>query len=63
MSCNKEVFERASPSYAEALAKSGYSHKLEYDPKAVEGRAKTRSKKRQVTWFNPPFSQNVKIKV
>ena len=63
ISCNKEVFDKAVPVYRDALAKSGYSHKLEFDPEAATARNKNSNKKRRITWFNPPFSQNVKTKV
>ena len=54
------IFE---PVYKDALAKSGYTYKLEYDPEAAKGRDKNANRKRRITWFNPPYSQNVKTKV
>ena len=49
--------------YKVALAKSRYTSKLEYDPEAAKGRDKNANRKRRITWFNPPYSQNVKTKV
>ena len=36
---------------------------MEYDPEAAKGRDKNANRKRRITWFNPPYSQNVKTKV
>ena len=63
ISCNKEEFEKAAPVYRDALEKSGYKHKLEFDPEAASKNNKSSNKRRKITWFNPPFSQNVKTKV
>ena len=63
ISCNKEVFDKAAPVYKEALSKSGYTHKLEFDPEAAKEKSKNSNRRRKITWFNPPYSQNVKTKV
>ena len=34
ISCNETVFNAAAPAYQEALDKSGYIHKLKFDPEA-----------------------------
>ena len=58
ISSNEQVFDLASPPYQEALRKSGYDFTLNFEPPtASENRKQTR--KRRVTWFNPPFSKNV----
>ena len=56
ISANESVFNAAAPPYQEALKKSGFSHKLEFQPPAPLS-TKKRNRKRNVTWFNPPFSQ------
>ena len=63
ISCNKEEFEKAAPLYMNALATSGYNYKLEFNPQATPEKQNNRKRSRKVTWFNPPFSQNVKTKV
>ena len=62
ISSNKEVFDSAIPPFQEALRKSGYKHVLEYEP-AQEKKKNKRTRSRPVTWFNPPFSLNVKSRV
>jgi hypothetical protein len=63
ISCNKEEFDKAAPLYTDALAKSGYEYKLEFNPEAAAEKPNKRNRSRRITWFNPPFSQNVKTKV
>ena len=55
ISCNKHEFTKARPLYENALKKSGFNHKMEFK----EYIKAPRKRKRNVTWFNPPFSKNV----
>ena len=48
--------------YQDELDKKGYNFKLEYDPTANESKRK-RKRSRKISWFNPPFSKNVKTNV
>ena len=59
------MFNSVAPVYQEALKKAGYSHKLEFQQAEAEPAKKTKSRcrSRKVTWFNPPFSKNVKTRV
>ena len=56
------MFDSAAPPYQEALSTSGYSHVLQYEP-PTERHTKKKNRKRNVTWFNPPFSASVKTNV
>ena len=58
---SKELFEAAVAPCQEALEKSGYKHKLEYETPTKTNKKKNR--KRNVTWFNPPFSLSLKTNV
>ena len=62
ISSNKDVFDKASKPYQEALKKSGYDYTLQYNPDIEQGRKK-RKRGRKITYFNPPFSQSVKTNV
>ena len=62
ISANEDVFIQAIPPYQEALQKSGYDFKLKYSP-TVETQPKKHRRRRNVTWFNPPFSKNVKTPI
>jgi len=58
--CNEEEFTKAAPEYKEALLKSGYNGGLEY----VKTRSSAkRSRKRNIVWFNPPYSDHVKTNI
>ena len=62
ISSTKEIFENAAPPYQEALTKSGYSHKVEFDPPKKKP-SKNKNRKRNITWFNPPYSLSAKNNV
>ena len=63
ISCNKTVFEAAAPTYQDALSKSWYKIKLEFDPDARKQTNAKKNRKRNITWFNPPFSKSVKTNI
>ena len=42
ISCNKEEFDKAAPLYTDALAKSGYEYKLEFNPEAAAEKSNKR---------------------
>ena len=69
ISSNENVFNETSPPYQEALNKSGYNYQLKFketpssNTKNPSGNnRRNRSRKKQITWFNPPYSRNVKNK-
>jgi hypothetical protein len=64
LSSSKEIFDNAAPHYQEALNKCGYRHILKFETGEGTNQAnRTRSRKRNVTWFNPPFSKSVSTNV
>ena len=56
------VLDAVKTPYQEALNKSGHKYKLEYSP-AQELPASRKNRRKPETWFNPPFSLNVKSRV
>ena len=60
LSCNKEEFDRSSNEYQEILKKSGFNTKLDYTPRPTR---RTRRRKREVIWYNPPFDLQVKTNI
>ena len=62
LSSNKEAFDEASPVYQRALKKSGYNYQLKYETANSQTRSK-RPRRRNITWYNPPFSKNVATNV
>ena len=57
---NQALFEASAPPYQAALKAAGYSHKLTFQPRSdmEEEQGRRKNRKRRITWFNPPFSQN-----
>ena len=64
MNCpqTKRHFDEASPAYQRALEKSGYNYQLKYETANSQTRSK-RPRRRNITWYNPPFSKNVATNV
>lgn len=57
ISSDKKSFDLSTTPYQKALDESGYNHKLEFDPQTLNKR-KNRQRK-NILWYNPPFSKNV----
>ena len=51
ISSSKEVFDNAIAPYQEALDKSGYKYKLEFDSSAGKEPAPKNNRKRNQTWL------------
>ena len=60
ISSNRDVFDQAKPVYKKALQDSGYNLELEYKPREA---LQTRKRHRNVIWFTPPYSVNVKTSI
>ena len=60
LSCNREEFAKAATPYNIAIKTNGYHGGLTYDDHAADTRAGKRNRKRNIVWFNQPFSENVK---
>ena len=65
ISANEKIFNDAAPVYQDALEKSGYDYQLRYEPPKTDMKKdrRKRNRRRTITWFNPPYSQNVKTNV
>ncbi len=57
-SCDRQTFDRAAPTYNDALSKSNFNVQLEYEQHNNTNKRQTRQ--RNVLWYNPPYSKNVK---
>ena len=63
ISSDKECFDKTKSIYQDALTKSGYEYTLTYKDTAPDAPRTRRKRQRNITWFNPPYSQNVETKV
>ena len=61
LSSDKETFQDAAPTYQTALGHSNFAHKLEYMPHVTH--QYRRNRQRNIIWFNPPFSKNIKTNI
>ena len=60
LSSTKEIFDEEIGLYQRSLDKVGYKYKLEYTPETIK---KGKSRKRSITWFNPPYNLDVKTNI
>ena len=61
-SSNERVFEKTKPEYESALRSCGYNESLKFKQPEKKDNTK-QQRKRNVIWFNPPYSKNVKTDV
>ena len=60
LSSSKEMFDQSKGYYQDALRKSGHTYILEYKP--ITNTA-PKKRKRNIIWFNPPFSKIVSTNI
>ena len=63
LSCSKEVFEKESPVYNDALRTAGYSTNVQFNDPSIPSDSSVKKKRRRtrnIIWFNPPYNGNVK---
>ena len=61
---NAQIFNEACPAYTEALKKNGYNTNLQFDKTCTnKSNEKNKTRKWNITWFNPPFNINVATNV
>ena len=55
ISCTEEIFNQAAPDYQDALERSGYKCKLNYQPEEIanESSVPKRKRCRKIIYFNP----------
>ena len=61
LSSNENILDEAALHYQDVLNKCGYDYKLSYNPhnQNCNKESRSRKRKRNIIWFNPPFSKNV----
>ena len=63
LSSNETIFNESKEIYQNALEKSDYRQTLKYRPSNENVSNRKQIRKRNINWFNPRFSANVKTKV
>ena len=59
ISCNKEYFDKAAPTYNNALKISGFNETIEINSTP----SPRRNRNRKIIWFNLPYSFNIKTNI
>ena len=59
---SEQIFEESSKVYQKALEQSGYKHKLTYK-ETTNSKTSNNNRKRNIIWFNPPYSKSVTTNV
>ncbi len=62
LSCDKKTFEAAAPTYNDALTRSNFNTQLKYEQPDLNARTQHK-RQRNVMWYNPPYSKNVKTNI
>ena len=57
------MFKASTKVYQDALESGGHTHTLEFKPKEQQKSSTSRTRKRNITWYNPPFDSKVKTNV
>ena len=60
LSSSETIFHQEKQYYQDALAKSGYTYQLKYNPTSANT---NRQRKRNIIWFNPPYSKTVETNI
>ena len=65
LSSDHATFQHAAPTYNNALKHSGFRSDIKFFPDETHTPPASHKKNRtrNITWFNPPFSKNVKSNV
>ena len=63
LSCNKQTFDLAAPTYNDALRNSNFDTELQYEPQTNNINNSRRNRTRNILWYNPPFNKNVKTNI
>ena len=61
ISSDRTIFEKAAPYYNKALKESGYKESIMFDEKGDS--VPKRKRARNIIWYNPPYSMNVKTNI
>ena len=62
LSSSEEIFNNEHIPYKDALTDAGYTSNMTYN-RIQSQQTNARSRRKNVIWFNPPFSQTVKTNV
>ena len=62
LSSDNNVFENSKDIY-NALFNSGFKQKIKFDPNFGNNNSQNKNRKRNIIWFNPPYSNNISTNI
>ena len=62
-SCNEDIFRKSALFYNSILQDCGFNENIKYCPEELVSSRRTKNRSRNIIWYNPPFSRNVKTNV
>ena len=64
-SSSKDIFDKSTSIYQNALYESGFKEELKYtlSDKSFQAENGQRTRRRKIIWFNPPYSRSVKTNI
>ena len=62
-SATEDLFNAAIPIYQDAFKSAGYDYELKYDPPSDNSVKAKKNRTRRKTYFNPPYSKNLRTNV
>ena len=63
ISSSENIFNHSKTPYQNALNNSGYDYRLKHNPLPPHQNRNKNNRKRNITWYNPPYSKNVKTNI
>ena len=63
LSYDEDIFNKSKPIYEKALRESGYDEELLFNKTNTNTETPRRNRKRNIIWYNPPFSKNVETNI
>ena len=63
LSSSKQMFDEAKREYQVVLTKNSYKHDLRYNPQKTADKGNKKKRKRNIIWFNPPYSKTVETNI
>ena len=63
LSYDEDIFKKSKPIYEKALRESGYDEELLFNKTNTNTETPRRNRKRNIIWYNPPFSKNVETNI
>ena len=59
-SCNEDIFRKSAPFYDSILQDCGFNENIKYCPEESVSSRRRKNRSRNIIWYNPPFSKNIK---